>query len=158
MCAGLLLDSFESLFNPLDEILIVRAHGDFKFTHYMFSDCGDRRIIDWETLGTQSLFFDFLNPICPWLLHHPLTLNEKSSFLVTFSGLMARFVSKLPLPTRDKKQIRRNWKAYVAAFVVDRLCRIRRNAYDRADRDLDTARVRVLDGALLFCELMQIEL
>ena len=104
-----------------ETVLLVATHGDFKFSHVILTDRGPR-VIDWETIGTRSVLFDFLNPICPWLIHHEITRTEGKEFSLIMNSFCQHFerISDALLVT----ELKNNWLQYKLLFCIERMARI----------------------------------
>jgi thiamine kinase-like enzyme len=114
----------------LKELMIRCAltHGDLKFEHIFVQNTKITSIIDWETLGVRSKYFDYYNLILPWMSHQhsPASSTLFDTRLRELTSTHKHF--KHFYEDRDAEYI------YLQFYLLERLLRIFENKNSGYDK------------------------
>ena len=97
------------------EINLALTHGDFKFEHLFLIKGRLEYVIDWESVGIRSIFFDLMNFFIPWFVRRKYSYSQIKKYILNFVRIY------IPIM---QNEINKNYDIYFSIYALERYSRI----------------------------------
>ena len=96
-------------------ITLSLTHGDFKFEHLFLLKDKLEYVIDWDTVGIRSIFFDVMNFFIPWFTKRSYNYFQIKEYILKF---IDDYVPNL------QNEIKNKYNIYFSIYALERYKRI----------------------------------